>query len=141
MALMEPTMTERAEHAEVIAPDLTDPSISPEIGALVAYAFAPVHKAALGVAFGLTAGALTALVTIAHVALEITNGPRLGLLAQFFYGYDVSWTGAIVGFLWAFVTAFVAGWFLGFLKNLFTALWVFAIRTKAELSQPFLDHI
>ena len=133
-------MSQGAEHAEV-APGLTDSSVSPEIGALVAYAFAPVHKAALGVAFGLTAGTLTALVTIAHIVLEITDGPRLALLSQFFYGYDVSWAGALVGFLWAFVTAFVAGWFLAFLKNLFTALWMFAIRTKAELSQPFLDHI
>lgn len=108
---------------------------------LVTYAFAPVHKAALGIAFGLTAGVLVAGVTLLDLLLTRGSGPRLELLGQFFYGYAVSWSGAAIGFFWAFVSAFVAGWFLAFLRNLFTALWVFAIRTKAELSQPFLDHI
>ncbi|MBK5296480.1 MAG: hypothetical protein JJE40_04915 [Vicinamibacteria bacterium] len=119
-------------------PPTTDPRA---VEALVAYAFAPVHKAALGVAFGLTAGVLTALVTLAHVLLEHGGGLPLGLLGQFFYGYEVSVPGAAIGFFWAFVTGFVAGWFLAFLKNLCTALWVFLVRTKADLTQPFLDHL
>lgn len=112
-----------------------------QVEALVAYAFAPVHKAALGVAFGLTAGVLVGLVTLTHLLVEHGEGLPLGLLGQFFYGYDVTLSGAAIGFFWAFVAGFVTGWFLAFLKNLFTALWVFAIRAKAELSQPFLDHI
>lgn len=119
-------------------PPTTDPLA---VEALVAYAFAPVHKAALGVAFGLTAGVLTGLVTLAHVLLAHGGGLPLALLGQFFYGYDVSVPGAAIGFFWAFVTGFVAGWFLAFLKNLCTALWVFAVRAKAEFTQPFLDHI
>lgn len=111
------------------------------VEALVAYAFAPVHKAALGIAFGLTAAILTALVTLAHLVLPHGEGLPLALLSQFFYGYDISPVGALIGAFWAFIAGFVAGWFLAFLKNLFTALWVFAIRAKAELSQPFLDHI
>lgn len=112
-----------------------------DVDALVAYAFAPVHKAALGVAFGLTAGVLTALLTLAHLLVEHGEGLPLGLLGQFFYGYDLTALGAAIGFFWAFIAGFVAGWFLAFLKNLFTAVWVFAIRARAELSQPFLDHI
>lgn len=111
------------------------------VEALVAYAFAPVHKAALGVAFGLTAAILTALVTLGHLMVSHGEGLPLGLLGQFFYGYDISPAGALIGAFWAFVAGFVAGWFLAFLKNLCTAIWVFAIRAKAELSQPFLDHI
>jgi hypothetical protein len=112
-----------------------------KVEALVAYAFAPVHKAALGIAFGLTAGVVTALVTLAHLLFAHGGGLPLVLLGQFFYGYEVSGPGAVIGFLWAFVIGFVSGWFLAFLKNLFTALWVFAVRAKAELTQPFLDHI
>lgn len=111
------------------------------VEALVAYAFAPVHKAALGVAFGLTGAILTALVTLAHLMVSHGEGLPLALLGQFFYGYDISPVGALIGAFWAFIAGFVAGWFLAFLKNLFTAVWVFAIRAKAELSQPFLDHI
>jgi len=108
---------------------------------LVTYAFAPVHKLALGLAFGLTAGTLVAVLTVLHISVVKEGGPRIELLGQYFYGYEISWTGAAVGFFWAFLAAFVAGWFVAFLKNLFTAVWVFAIRTKAGLSQPFLDHI
>jgi hypothetical protein len=105
------------------------------------YAFAPVHKAALGVATGLTSGALVLLATLITVIAAPVDGMWMLYLSHFFYGYTVSFTGAAVGFFWAFVTGFVAGWFLGFLKNLFTALWLFVIRTKADLTQPFLDHI
>jgi hypothetical protein len=108
---------------------------------VVTYAFAPVHKAALGVAFGLMTGALTAVATLFVLALSPVGAEYMGLLGQFFYGYTVSPIGAVVGFFWAFVAGFVAGWFVAFLKNLFTALWMFAIRTKAALTQPFLDHI
>lgn len=113
-----------------------------DVEALVAYAFAPVHKAALGVAFGLTAGVAIALLTLTHLLVEQHGeGLPLGLLGQFFYGYDVTIRGAGIGFFWAFVAGFVAGWFLAFLKNLFTAVWVFAIRARASLSHPFLDHL
>jgi hypothetical protein len=111
------------------------------IDSLLTNAFAPVHKLALGLAFGLTAGMMVAGLTILHLTVLGPRGPHIGLLSQYFYGYDVSWSGAAIGFFWAFVMAFVAGWFLGFLKNLTTALWMFRIRAKAELSQPFLDHI
>jgi hypothetical protein len=105
------------------------------------YAFAPVHKAALGLAFGLTTGALVALATTVQLLVSSHDGMPLALLNQFFAGYDVSWRGVIVGFGWAFVAGFVAGWFLAFMKNLFTALWLFGVRVNSALTQPFLDHI
>jgi ABC-type dipeptide/oligopeptide/nickel transport system permease subunit len=66
---------------------------------------------------------------------------RTALLSQFFYGYEVSWLGQVVAAFWAFIAGFVAGWFLGFMKNLFTAFWMFGLRVKSSLTQPFLDHI
>ncbi len=119
----------------------TDDPLATSATPVVTYAFAPVHKAALGVAFGLTTGTLLALATVVRVAVPSVAGDTLALLGQFFYGYEVSPVGAAIGFSWGFVTGFVAGWFLAFLKNLFTALWMFSIRTKAALTQPFLDHI
>lgn len=106
------------------------------------YVFSPVHKAALGVAFGLTCGMMVAVVTVfTLITTGEDGGLPLGLLAQFFYGYDVTWTGAAIGFFWGFVSGFVAGWFVAFLKNLCTALWMFGLRVKSALTQPFLDHI
>jgi hypothetical protein len=70
------------------------------------------------------------------------NAP-LGLLSQYFYGYSVTWPGALVGCFWGFITGFVAGWFLAFVRNLALTVAVFTLRTKAELAQTsdFLDHI
>ncbi|MEJ7712642.1 MAG: hypothetical protein WKF84_23045 [Pyrinomonadaceae bacterium] len=36
-------------------------------------------------------------------------GPTLSLLDNFFYGYDVTWTGALVGFAQACVAGFALG--------------------------------
>jgi hypothetical protein len=107
------------------------------------HAFAPVHKRALGVAVGCVAGLGLFALTAFHVVLLPTNAPNIALLAHFFYGYEVSWRGALVGFCWAGFTGFVAGWFVAFVHNLVTALKVFAFRTRGELAQTkdFLDHI
>jgi hypothetical protein len=106
-------------------------------------AFAPVHKRALGLASGIAAALGVFLVTAFHVMAAPQPALNLDLLAQYFYGYDVSWRGACVGAWWSFVVGFVAGWFVAFVHNLVTATWMFLIRAKADLSQTtdFLDHI
>ena len=113
------------------------------ISRVLAQAFAPVDKRALGIAMGLVAGLLVCVLTLFHVLAQPPDAPNIGLLSQYFYGYDVTMAGAFVGFWWAFVAAFAAGWFFGFARNLVVAIWIFTIRTKASLAQTkdFLDHI
>ena len=107
------------------------------------YAFAPIHKTAFGLAVGFVAGLIVVLVTAFHVIAQPVDGPNLKLLAQYFYGYRVSWTGALVGGFWAGVAGFVAGWFLAFVRNLVLSLGLFAIKSESELERTahFLDHI
>ena len=107
----------------------------------LALAFAPIHKSALGIAVGAVSGAIMAVVTVFHTILQPQNAPPIGLLGHYFYGYTVSWSGAAVALAWGFVTGFVAGWFVGFIRNFSTATWLLVVKTKAALSQPFLDHI
>ncbi len=106
-------------------------------------AFAPLHKTAFGGALGVSLGAVVFGITVFHLAARPAQALDLGLLSQYFYGYTVSWPGAVVGALWAGLVGFVAGWFLAFLRNLATATRLFLIRTRAELEQTrdFLDHI
>lgn len=113
----------------------------PSLPKALSLAFAPVHKRALGTAVGITWGGAVALLTAFHVVTRPSPALDISLLAQYYYGYTVSWTGVIVGLLWGFVTGFVAGWFVAFVRNFTMATWLLFIRTKAELSQPFLDHI
>ena len=106
-------------------------------------AFAPYHKRALGVAAGLVAGLTVFMVTVFHVVAQPPGAPNIELLGQYFYGYDVTWRGAVVGAWWSFVAAFVAAWFVAFVHNFVMATWLFLLRTKADLSRTtdFLDHI
>jgi hypothetical protein len=108
----------------------------------LALAFAPIHKRALGVAVGLTCGLLLFVVTAFHVIAH-PGGSPLHLLDQYFYGYEISWRGAFVGLFWGFVTGFVGGWFVAFVRNFVTAVLIFYVRARAELAQTadFMDHI
>jgi hypothetical protein len=105
--------------------------------------FATVHKRALGMATGLTAGLVLFLVTAFHVVARPPDGPPIQLLAQYLYGYEVTWQGAFIGLWWGFVVGFVTGWFVAFVRNIALATWIVVVRAKAELAQTrdFLDHI
>ena len=107
------------------------------------YAFQPLDKRAFGVAIGVAAGLGVALATIIVVVQGAGDTVYLRLLNQYFFGYQVSWVGVPIGFAWAFVLGFTAGWFVAFLRNLVLAVSMFAVRTRAELfqSHDFLDHI
>jgi hypothetical protein len=112
----------------------------------LAFAFAPIHKLALGVASGMVFGLLMVAVTIVPVIAGDGDGDLamyLGLMDNYFYGYTVTPSGALVGLFWGFVVGFVAGFFAAFVRNLAVTIAVFTLRTKAELSQTtdFLDHI
>jgi hypothetical protein len=112
----------------------------------LAMAVAPIHKLALGVSAGIVFGLLLLVITLLPVLTggdDSDLGMYIGLLDNYFYGYQVSVAGAFVGMFWGFVVGFVIGFFAAFVRNLAVTLTVFALRTKAELAQTtdFLDHI
>ncbi len=120
----------------------TAPAAAPEgLSRRLALAFAPLHKRAFGVAMGTAVGTAVAALTL--IAVLRGEGEGLVLLAQYFRGYRVSVTGALIGWGWGFLIGFVGGWFLAFCRNFVVAVSLFLIRTRAELAQTrdFLDHI
>ncbi len=118
-----------------------EPSESIEV--FLAKAFAPMHKRAMGLAVGLTAAGAIFLLTVFHVVAKPADALSIELLSQYFYGYDLSWRGAVIGAWWAFVAGFVGGWFAAFLRNLFLGFWLMTVRVRANLreTRDFLDHI
>lgn len=115
-----------------------EPSLPPSATLL----FAPVDKRAFGVAIGTVTGLGIFTVT----AIDLLRGTPwrgLGLLAQYFAGYDLTWEGALIGLVWGFAVGFAAGWFVAFTRNLALAISLFILRTRAELdtTRDFLDHI
>lgn len=102
-----------------------------------------MHKRAFGMALGAVAGLVLFGITAVFLVRRPDPAPDLGILARYFYGYTVSWRGALVTLVWGFFSGFVAGWFVAFTRNFVIALLLFVGRTRAELaeSRDFLDHI
>ena len=75
---------------------------------------ATVHGIAFGLLFGL-------IIFVATNWLVIKGGPvvgpNLGLLSNFFIGYQVSFLGSIVGFIYGFIVGFVFGYFVARMYN------------------------
>lgn len=105
--------------------------------------FEPLHKRALGMALGVATGLTAFLITAIYLLRAPIEGMRLELLAEYFYGYTVTWPGAFVALAWGFVVGFVAGWFAAFMRNFVMAVSIFIGRARGEMEQnrDFLDHI
>lgn len=105
--------------------------------------FLPLHKRAFGTATGTAAALIVFAATTMAVLRGTPEAQYLGLLSEYFTGYTVSWSGAFIGAAWGGFTGFMMGWFLAFSRNVFIAVLLAWIRTKAELVQTrdFLDHI
>jgi len=109
----------------------------------ITFAFLPLNRGAFGVAVGMVSALAVVLLTVASLFLDPANLLKIDLLAEYFYGYALSWTGALIGGAWGFAVGFVGGWFAAFVRNFTTATWIFLTRTRAELAatRDFLDHI
>jgi hypothetical protein len=56
-------------------------------------------------------------------------GPHLGLLGQFFIGYEVSFAGSLIGFAYGFAAGFLLGYLVARLYN-----WVADVRENKRHS-------
>ena len=56
-------------------------------------------------------------------------GPHLGLLGQFFIGYEVSFGGSLIGFAYGFATGFSVGYLIARIYN-----WVADVRENKRHS-------
>jgi hypothetical protein len=89
----------------------------------VGRAVARLHAGVLALVCGVLGGAGLFVMT---VWLVIKGGSHVGahlqLLSQYFYGYSVTWTGSIVGFIYGAVTGAVVGWLIGSVYNIVVTL-------------------
>jgi len=106
------------------------------------HAFAPLHRAAMGVAWGVVTGGLLAVATAVPV-IKDNDFLSFGLLAQFFWGYSLSWRGVFVALLWGFGVGFVLGYGFALIRNATIWLWLTIVRSQAEMDQysDLLDHL
>lgn len=89
-----------------------------------------------GILFGLGLGGI---VWIATNWLVIKGGPVVGphlrLLGQFFLGYEVTLLGSFIGFGYAFILGFVAGFLMAKIYNALTDLRAHGLRRLRQTAQ------
>lgn len=110
----------------------------PELEELIGQAFARFDPVALGTALG----SIAALLLLAGTAVLLLEGgdpvgPTLSLLGQYLTGYQVSWTGALIGFVEAGVLGFGLGWLMANLINLLVGATENSIRRRLEINEVF----
>ena len=77
---------------------------------------------ALALVLGLISGiGLFSMTAILLIERGPNTGMHLRLLNHFFWGYSVTWKGAFIGFLWAFVTGALIGWLIASTYNAMVA--------------------
>lgn len=97
------------------------------------------------IAFGISTGIVCGLgLFTATVALLIKGGFEVGrnlsLLAQYFPGYSVTWSGSLIGCAYGLAAGFVAGFTLAFVRNLSLTIYAYTVSFRANLTgNRFLD--
>jgi protoporphyrinogen oxidase len=111
---------------------------------LIEAAFARLDPWSLGVATGLVCGVGLFLAT----AIMLLRGgwvvsPSLSLLGEFFWGYSVTWPGALIGLLEAGIIGFALGFLTAWLRNSCLTAYATLIkrRADAESQRDLLDKI
>lgn len=132
---------------ERLVPTRVEPKpevVAPTPEELIEAAFAKLDPLAMGVAVGVMSGAALFLAT---ALLLIEGGPRTGatlsLLRHFFWGYTVSWPGALLGGAEASIGGFVAGWLGASVRNWCVSAYAWLVKSRAdeEESKDLLDKV
>jgi len=111
--------------------------------AILMAAFAKMDPVALGVALGSIWALLlvfaTAVLLVQDVPAGVEVGPHLGLLGVYLPGYEVSWTGAMIGAAYVWIFGAIAGFILAVLWNLTHYLYVTAIVVRSAWWRMMAD--
>lgn len=137
--------TDREYQEELQTGDQIDPA---EVGRIfesgLSKVFVKLDRVALGLSVGTACGLLLFLATL-FVVLGGGSPVRssLGLLGQYFPGYEVTVTGAVMGLGHGFVAGFVLAWSFALLRNACLFLWMAILHRRANfyLLRQFLEFV
>lgn len=111
---------------------------------LIVETFARLDPLALGVSLGSVTGLLLFLATVILLLKGgPVIGPRLGLLGNFFFGYQVTWTGAFLVMVQGAIGGLILGYLIAVVRNWIIDSYGYIIRRTAEAkaSRDMLDKV
>ena len=106
------------------------------------WAYAKLDRTASGLATGVMAGGLLCVATLVLVAKGgDVIGPTLGLLNQYFPGYQVTASGSVIGLAYGLTVGYLGGWMFAFLRNaaLFASRALLYRRAERKVLRQMLD--
>ena len=122
------------EYHEAVGVEAPDAAALAALEGRIAEIFPRIDGVALGASAGAVSGVLFALATLILVLKGgAVIGPHLGLLGQFFPGYDVTARGSLLGLVYGFAAGFVGGWGFAALRNITLLLSFAVLRRRAHL--------
>ncbi len=111
--------------------------------ALIVSAFARLDAVALGVSLGVLLGfAIFFATSLLILKGGDVVGPNLALLSQYFIGYEVTFLGSLVGFVYGLMSGFIVGFMIASLRNFIVRAYLHLLRIKATFSavNDFIDN-
>ncbi len=100
-----------------------------------------------GLALGISLGTLFGLAIFFATNILIIKGgdvvgPRLVLLNNYFIGYEITFTGSLIGLAYGFASGFILGWLIAFLRNFVVAVYLHIVRLKSSMSavNDYIDN-
>ena len=100
-----------------------------------------------GVALGVSLGVLFGLLMFVATNILILKGgdvvgPNLSLLEQYFIGYDVTFSGSVVGLIYGGFLGFACGWLIAALRNFVVALYIHYLKVRGSMSavNDYIDN-
>lgn len=118
-------------------------SMPSEADRLIIQSLAKLDKTALGISVGAVFG--VAIFFATNVLIFKGGdviGPNLSLLGHYFIGYDVTFSGSLIGLVYGFISGFVLGWLIAFLRNSVFTIYLHVLRLKSNLTaaNDFIDN-
>ena len=103
---------------------------------LIEIVFSRLDPVAMGVAVGTVSGLLIFIVTLIQIIKGGSAvGPNLSLLGHFLFGFDVTWDGALVGFLEGGLGGFAIGYLGASFRNWGMKAYAQFMRWRGEVAR------
>ena len=110
---------------------------------LIVQSLAKLDGKALGVAIGLLLG-LGIFVATNFLIIKGGHivGPNLALLSQFFIGYQVTFSGSLIGMIYGIIAGFIMGWLIAAIRNFVVTIYMHMFKLKGSLSavNDYIDN-
>ncbi len=110
---------------------------------LIVQSLAKLDGRALGIAIGLLTGfGIFAATNFLVLKGGEVIGTNLGLLSQFFIGYDVDFRGSLIGLVYGMIVGFVIGWLIAAIRNFVFTIYIHLFKLRGSISavNDYIDN-